>query len=194
METNVFDAGFAFTIQHEGRDSTDPDDPGNWTGGLVGVGEFKGTRYGISAAAFPHIDIQTLTLPLVRDLHFIHYWVPSGAGRFADYAPDLSCRLYDLAVNCGVYGATKMLQRGVNTVCTGHVLPRRRAAWRQTIATLLNGKALLVDGKVGPITEEVIRACPHRPALLMALKGEAYKHYSVLDPANRAGWLNRLAA
>lgn len=194
MDTRVFEAAFAFTIQHEGKDSNDFDDPGNWTGGRVGVGEFRGTRYGISAAAFPHVDIQSLDLPQVKRLHFIHYWQPSGAWRLADYAPDLACRLYDLAVNCGVDGASRMLQRGINTVCTGPVLPRRRAAWRQAIAQLLGGKALLVDGRVGPITAEVVQTCPHRPAMLMALRGEAYKHYEKCDPANRAGWLNRLAA
>jgi len=191
---NHFDSALTFTLQHEGKTSTDLDDPGNWTGGAKGVGEFKGTRYGISAAAFPHVDIRSLTIEQARALYHRYYWRPSGAQRLAFDAPDLARRLFDLAVNCGVAGASRMLQRAVNTVCTGHVLPRRRAAWRQVIVQLLQARALRVDGIVGPITAEVIRACPHKAALLAALVGEAYNHYRRLDPADIPGWLNRLGA
>jgi len=87
-----------------------------------------------------------------------------------------------------------MLQRAVNVVCCGEVLPRRRAAWRQAIVQLLGGQPLRVDGKIGPITADVIRACPHPVALLTALRGEAYIHYKGLDAASIPGWLNRLGA
>lgn len=194
MKNPVFAATFAFTLQHEGKSSLDQDDPGNWTGGMVGVGVLKGTKYGISAKAYPYLDIQSLTLADVKEIHYRDYWMPSGAWRFADHAPDLAARLYDLAVNCGVSGASTMLQRAVNTVCTGSVQPRRRAKWRQQIVRRLKGKSLRVDGTIGPITAEVIRACPHRVALHAALRGEAYNHYRRLDPASIPGWLNRLGA
>jgi hypothetical protein len=45
-----FDRAFEETIGLEGGFSRNPDDNGNWTGGRRGLGELKGTKYGISAA------------------------------------------------------------------------------------------------------------------------------------------------
>jgi hypothetical protein len=39
----------------------DGKDPGNWTGGKVGKGQLKGTKYDVSAAAFPKENIAGLT-------------------------------------------------------------------------------------------------------------------------------------
>jgi hypothetical protein len=39
-------------IAHEGGYSNDPDDPGNWTGGKVGVGRLLGTKFGIAAKGY----------------------------------------------------------------------------------------------------------------------------------------------
>jgi lysozyme family protein len=36
-------------------------DPGNWTGGRIGKGILRGSKCGISAAAYPAIDIASLT-------------------------------------------------------------------------------------------------------------------------------------
>ena len=194
MQQKWFDAAFAFTLQHEGKTSMDPDDKGNWTGGRAGVGELKGTKFGISAASYPYLDIQRLTLAQVKPIYYVDFYVASGAPRIEEYSPVLAARLFDLAVNCGVTGGSKMLQRAVNVVCCGEVLPHRRAAWRQAIVQLLGGQPLRVDGKIGPITADVIRACPHPVALLTALRGEAYIHYKGLDAASIPGWLNRLGA
>jgi hypothetical protein len=35
----------------------DERDPGNWTGGAIGKGELRGTKWGISAQTYPQIDI-----------------------------------------------------------------------------------------------------------------------------------------
>jgi len=51
----------AITLQHEGGFQDDVDDPGNWTGGVKGSGELKGTKFGISAHEFPDLDIKNLT-------------------------------------------------------------------------------------------------------------------------------------
>ena len=52
-----FDKAFDIIVGVEGGFSLDPNDPGNWTGGKRGVGELKGTRWGISAKSYPHLDI-----------------------------------------------------------------------------------------------------------------------------------------
>jgi len=63
----------------EGGYSNDPDDPGNWSSGTVGVGTLIGTKYGISAAANSDVDIPNLTWPQAEDLYYARYWKPSGA-------------------------------------------------------------------------------------------------------------------
>lgn len=65
---------FDITIGIEGGFSQDQRDPGNWTGGRVGVGRCDGTKYGISAAAFPGIDIADLSLTQAQTLAKQRYW------------------------------------------------------------------------------------------------------------------------
>ena len=55
-----FEKAFERLIGHEGGYSTDRNDPGNWTGGKVGSGTFKGTKYGIAANTYPNLDIKNL--------------------------------------------------------------------------------------------------------------------------------------
>lgn len=62
----------------EGGFQNDPRDPGNWTGGSVGSGQLVGTKFGISAAANPGVDIPNLTWPQAEDLYFDRYWSPMG--------------------------------------------------------------------------------------------------------------------
>lgn len=189
-----FEKAFTFTLQHEGKFSTDPDDPGNWTGGRKGKGILKGTKYGISAKAYPKLNIQGLTLDNANAIYYRDYWLLSGAWRLSSFAPFIAYRLFDLSVNCGASRASKLLQKALNEVCLGEVLPRRRAAWRERIVRLTHGRPLLVDGKVGPITAEVAANCPYTTALHMAYCGEAYTFYKALDPAYLAGWLERLGS
>lgn len=192
--TDPFTQALAFTLQHEGKISRDPADPGNWTGGKVGAGELKGTRYGISAAAYPNIDIQGLSLEEASRLYRIHYWMAPKFDQVAAIAPAIAVRLFDLGVNCGTGGAGRMLQRALNTVCDGDVAPQRRAPWRQAVVRLLGGAVLRVDGAIGPVTLQVLAACPYQTAILTALVGEAYCHYRQLDPAYIPGWLERLGS
>lgn len=187
----TFSEFFSRLLQKEGVISLDPDDPGNWTGGRVGKGDLKGTKYGISAAAFPDLEIQELSLEAARSLYYKHYWKAPGFG----WLPGtLSIRVADVGVTSGQNTAIRMLQRAVNTVCTGEIPARRLAPWRQKITRLLGGGTLRVDGVLGPITANVIQACPHHTALLVAFQGEAYLHYRRLNPLYIPGWLERLGS
>ena len=49
VDSITFDEAFKRLIGHEGGYSTDRRDPGNWTGGRVGVGTLKGTKFGLAA-------------------------------------------------------------------------------------------------------------------------------------------------
>lgn len=116
-----FRRAFDRLIDHEGGFQNDPRDRGNWTGGAVGVGECRGTKYGISAAAYPHEDIAGLTLERAGDLYRRDYWRPAGC----DVLPDLlRFDVFDAAVNSGVRAAIKLLQRAVGVTADGEFGPR----------------------------------------------------------------------
>ncbi len=177
---DLFENIVADTIHQEGGYKNDPADPG---------GE---TKFGISKRRYPDQDIVNLTIEQAVALYYFDFWSYPGLDQLDDFP--LARKLFDLGVNTGPENAIKMLQRAVNTVCAGEVAPQRQAPWRQTVARLLKGKPLLVDGILGPITLEVIKTCPYAQAIRIALKGEAYNHYKKLKPLYIPGWLTRLAS
>jgi len=131
-----FDSSFVALLGHEGGLSMSPADRGNWTGGKIGAGELKGTKYGISAAAYPGEDIARLTLERARLLYRRDYWGPAGC----DVVPDaIKFDLFDAAVNSGVRGAVRMLQRAVGETADGVLGPKTM----QAISTMDPTNALL---------------------------------------------------
>ena len=96
----------AFTIQLEGNDklSTDRMDSGNWTGGKVGRGELKGTKFGISAASYPHEDIARLTRDRAIEIYERDFYDRLG---IQTINPGVAMMLFDIAVNSGVSRAVK---------------------------------------------------------------------------------------
>jgi len=95
---NYFDRAFAIVVGEEGVFSTDRSDPGNWTSGKVGEGEFKGTKYGISAAAYPDLDIASLTLDTAKSLYKRDRWDYCGCDAMT-WARAIC--VFDCAVNQG---------------------------------------------------------------------------------------------
>jgi lysozyme family protein len=178
----IFNIAVNLTLDHEGGYVWDPHDPG---------GE---TKYGISQRSYPMLDIENLTLEAARKIYFRDFWQKPRINALAASAPDLAIKCFDIGVVCGPTTAVKMLQRGVNTVVGRAARPQRASKWQQSIARILGGKPLKVDGVIGLITLNVIAQCPHHGALLAALKGEAYAHYKEKDSRFVAGWLNRLEA
>jgi lysozyme family protein len=113
-QDDLFDTFIARVINTEGGYTDDPRDPGNWTGGKVNVGECKGTKFGIAAASFPHLDIANLTLEQAEEIYRQEYWEnPAGVPKAALY------QLLDAAVNHGTHAADKMLQRAVGVTDDG---------------------------------------------------------------------------
>ena len=116
-----FDQAFAILIGHEGGFSLDPHDNGNWTGAMVNRGVLKGTKYGISAGAYPSEDIKNLTLERAKALYLRDYWGPAGC---TAVPPGICFDLFDTAVNSGVGRAVRLLQRTVGTVEDGALGPK----------------------------------------------------------------------
>lgn len=102
---SFFDAAYAAVLGIEAGFTKDPRDPGNWTGGSVGLGELKGTKGGISAAAYPHLDIENLQPADIKELYRRDYWVRSGCDAMSW---ERAICAFDCAVNQGV-GAEQLL-------------------------------------------------------------------------------------
>lgn len=124
---STFDQSFAVVIGTEGGFTRDPADPGNWTGGAVGKGVLGGTKYGISAAAYPGLDIAGLTLEQAKDIYRRDYW---SAVHGDDVPASIALLLFDSAVNMGVGQAVRLLQQAVGVTVDGAFGPKTLAATR----------------------------------------------------------------
>jgi len=112
----IFDYAFTLLVGNEGKLSIDSKDPGNWTGGKVGKGIMKGSKYGISAASYPDLDIKNLTLQDAKDIYYRDYWI--------DGVPDeIAFDLFDTSINSGKTKAIKLLQQTVGTEIDGKLGP-----------------------------------------------------------------------
>jgi lysozyme family protein len=103
---NTFEQAFAVIIGNEGGFTNNQADPGNWTGGKCGEGECRGTKYGISAKAYPTLDIAGLTLDQARATYKRDYWDRINGDTLP---PPLALIVFDAAVNNGVSRARQWL-------------------------------------------------------------------------------------
>lgn len=159
-----FDSCVAFTLRQEGGLSTDPGDPGNWTGGVIGKGACKGTKFGISAAAYPDLDITTLTEAEARSIYRRDYWTPI-AGE--SLPAEVAAITFDAAVNNGV---------------------QRSSRWLQHAARVAE------DGKIGPQTLAAVRAATPSAVAAQALANRMTFMAGLADwPRFGAGWARRLS-
>ncbi len=102
----VFEQAFAYIIGNEGGFTSNRNDPGNWTGGKPGEGDCRGTKFGISAHAYPDLDIPGLTLDDAHAIYRRDYWDRIEA----DALPGpLALLAFDAAVNNGVGRARQWL-------------------------------------------------------------------------------------
>lgn len=116
---------FAFTLGAEGGFSNVASDPGNWTGGAVGHGVLRGTKFGISAAAYPGLDIETLSETDAEAIYRRDYYeVLHG-----DELPlPVVMVVFDGAVNAGLKRAVSWLQQAAGLPADGVMGPGTLAA------------------------------------------------------------------
>jgi len=177
----AFLEAFAQVIGIEGGFTRDPKDKGNWTGGKCGVGILQGTKYGISAARYPNLDIEHLTLDEARALYFWDFWKELGLDRIDD--AQIAGELFDTAVNCGPGEAGKDAQKALRYL----------------------GEIILVDGIIGKDTIGLLNkwCAKDAPALMKAVNGYQFMHYEAIVMAALAnpadfreryahGWLKRI--
>jgi lysozyme family protein len=161
-----FERGFALTVGQEGGYDCNPVDRGNWTGGAVGLGQLRGTRFGISAASYPTLDIAGLSLAQAQAIYRGDYW-QRVAG---DLLPDaVAIVAFDIAVNQGVGTSARLLQAALGVA---------------------------VDGVIGPATTAAARGCADLAALLDemgARRALAYAGTAGLASFG-LGWMRRVFA
>jgi len=131
------------------------------------------TKFGISQAHHPGVNVVTLTLGGAIQIYrqeYMQYPYHEAIKRF-----HIACRLYDLGVLCGYVTAAKFLQRACNKL----------------------GSKLSVDGKIGPLSIAAING--HDWGKLydaLLVEGESYfRKVVAVSPKNKKflqGWLNRL--
>lgn len=118
---SAWDQAFAIVVGIEAGRSMDPKDPGNWTP----AGVLKGTKYGISARAFPNEDIANLTLERAKFLAKPVYW---DTVRADELAPGMALLMFDPAYNEGPSVAVKHLQLALGLVADGDFGPKTMGA------------------------------------------------------------------
>jgi lysozyme family protein len=127
-----FDRAFDRLIGHEAGLSMDPRDPGNWTSGRPGVGELKGTKFGIAANTYPDLDIKSLTLDQAKAIYLRDWWIKAGADQ---YDGAIAFQLWDFAVNAGMETAKRALQRAAKVADDGQIGPKTVLAIKSMTVT-----------------------------------------------------------
>ncbi|MGB5886358.1 MAG: glycosyl hydrolase 108 family protein [Acinetobacter venetianus] len=120
-----FEKAFERLIGHEAGYSIDKRDPGNWTGGKVGIGILKGTKFGIAANTYPNLDIKNLTLEQAKAIYKKDWWDKLGADSLHS---SIVFQLWDFAGNAGKPRAIKELQQVAGVSADGIIGPKTIAA------------------------------------------------------------------
>jgi lysozyme family protein len=164
MTAENYPALFDRALGHEGGYTNDRRDPGNWTGGKVGVGVLKGTKFGIAANTFPNLDINNLTAAQARKIYKDLYWDKVKGDEFP---AGIDWAVFDYAINSGPFCAIVGLQRALGVAD---------------------------DGKIGPVTLAAVQSanprklvnalCDERLKLVKSLK-----HW----PTYKNGWSRRVS-
>lgn len=105
-----FETAYARSIGNEGGYKRDPKDRGDWTTGIIGKGECKGTNKGISAMSYPDLDIKNLTDAEIKAIYYKDWWVKL---ELKSYRLAMAFQLFDAAINHGWHNAARMFQRAL---------------------------------------------------------------------------------
>ena len=151
-------------LSHEGGFTDDRRDPGNWTGGKVGVGLLKGTKFGIAANTYPTLDIKNLTRDAAIKIYRRDFWDRARCDRLP---AAVAFQLLDGAVNSGIAQASRWLQRAAFVADDGMI-----------------GAVSLAAIKAADPNDLVYRFNADRIEFMTRLKNW---------PVHGAGWMRRIA-
>ncbi len=129
------EACLPYIFHGEGGYTNDRRDRGNWTSGKIGVGQLKGTKYGISAMSYPNEDIKNLTLARAAEIYRRDYWDQAGC-HILTAGVDLP--IFDVSVNSGPGRATAFRKQTESTkepVARIKAISAKRRAFYQGLST-----------------------------------------------------------
>ena len=164
-----FGPAITVVLLNEGGYSDNRNDPGNWTGGAIGQGELKGTNFGISAAAYPDLDIKALTRADAVEIYQRDFWRFSGIEN-----QRIATKIFDEYVN-SKHHAIRVAQMALSTLQAGPIV---------------------ADGNYGPQTEAALNAVDEE-AFMDEYKARLCKMHcddAISNPAEAGdllGWLRR---
>lgn len=124
-----FETTFSRTIGHEGKFQANPKDRGNWTGGKEGVGELKGTKWGLAAMTYPHLDIANITLEQAKEIYYNDWWLKLKMERWPNV---MKYQMFDAAFNHGIGRANQFLQYAARVKDDGVIGPKTITAVNKT--------------------------------------------------------------
>ena len=132
----------------------------------------KCTKYGISQASHPSVNIDTLTLADAQKIYYNEYWLSNSCDKME---LDIAMFLFDTAINCGNKKASIMLQQALG----------------------FSGDD--VDGVLGPMTLNAIGHCDVHELInkYSSLRIQFYKNIVADNPSQSkflSGWTSRVYA
>lgn len=158
-------------INHEGGFQKNPNDHANWSSGKIGEGTLIGTKYGITPADMPGVDIKNITVEQAIAYYIEHYWKPLYS---QIESQEVANKLADLGVLFGVGTAIRMFQ-----------------------TTLAVNSPIDIDGAFGPSTLHYTNETDSA-SLLQAFKSTFVTHALQVGAANPheredvPGWIRRI--
>lgn len=162
MHQNL-EKGFRWIFAAEGGLSNNPADKG----GL--------TKYGITKASYPQLDIERLTLDDAKRIYQRDFW---NAVRADELPNGLDIVLFDAAVNHGPKTGIALLQQALNRFAR----PK-----------------LVEDGDLGPVTFQAVQGWARKEQVLvewfLAYRVQRYMDIVMKDPSQRQfllGWIKRM--
>lgn len=160
----AFDKSIIRVFGHEDGYQCDPIDRGNWTTGIVGQGELRGTKYGICAMSYPYLDIKNITLDRAKEIYWNDFWSRLNANHFN---AAIGYQLFDSCVNHGIGNTVKMIQRAVGEID---------------------------DGIMGPVTRKAIYSTEINDLLMKFIAERiVFMTYCATFPSHGKGWMRRMA-
>lgn len=120
----LFATGLEHVLEMEGGWTDDQFDPGGPTNKGITLRVFAEWK-GVAPDAGLKAELKRIPDEAVRDIYQQRYWRPAHC---AEMAPALAFFHFDAAVNHGVTGAMRLMQRAVDTDADGEIGPNTRAA------------------------------------------------------------------
>lgn len=179
--TDVQSILWAFMSQAESETlDLDPKDRGNWTSGIIGIGELKGSKFGISAASFPHIDIAAVTYASAQEICMTQFWPAIQGDVLANsyLTPALAMLMTDTAWNSGPVEAIEILQHALGGLGVDGVFGNQTKS-RLQYALEMNPSWQLVSG------EAVLLANYTTQRLIFETGLSGWEH-------DKGGWIHRV--